>query len=107
MKNIAVILALLLLPYGALLPAHVRESVRGRIGVALVFTFTAAGHFIKTSAMTEMLPRWVPLRVPLIYVTGVFELLGAIAILVLALSRGMGVGLCVLLLVFRPANIFG
>jgi len=56
MQNIAIILTLLLLPYWALIPAHVSEPLRGRIGVALVFVFTRVGHFIKTSAMTQMLP---------------------------------------------------
>src|SRR5262245_38575933 len=49
MQNIAIMLALLLLPYWALLPTHFPESVLGRIGVSLVFAFTALGHFIKTS----------------------------------------------------------
>jgi hypothetical protein len=82
MQNIAIILTLLLLPYWALIPAHVSEPLRGRMGVALVFAFTAIGHFVKTSQMTAMLPPWMPMRVPLIYATGVFEFLAAVAILI-------------------------
>jgi hypothetical protein len=82
MRNIAIIITLLLLPYWALIPAHLQEPLRGRIGIALVFAFTAIGHFIKTSEMTRMLPSSVPLRVPLIYLGGVFELLAAVTILI-------------------------
>jgi hypothetical protein len=70
LQNVAIILTLLLLPYWVLIPAHVSEPFRGRIGVALVFVFTGVGHFIKTVAMAEMLPGWAPLSVPLIYITG-------------------------------------
>jgi hypothetical protein len=66
MQNIAIILTLLLVPYWLLIPAHLSEPLRGRIGVSLVFAFTAVGHFIKTAEMTQMLPAWVPMRLPLI-----------------------------------------
>jgi hypothetical protein len=56
MRNIAIIITFLLLPYWALIPAHLQEPLRGRIGIALVFVFTAIGHFVKTSEMTQMLP---------------------------------------------------
>ena len=106
MQNIAIILTLLLLPYWLLALAHVPEVLRGRVGVALVFAFTGMGHFIKTSAMTQMLPGWVPMRVSLVYITGVFELLAAVAILVPPLSRYVGPALCVFLLLIVPSNIY-
>src|SRR5262245_14706285 len=106
MQNIVIILTLLLLPYWTLIPMHISEPLRGRIGVALVFAFTSIGHFIKTSAMTQMLPNWMPARVPLIYVSGVFELLGAVAILVPSLSRQTGIVLCIFLLLILPSNVY-
>jgi len=90
-RNIAIILALLLLPYWVLIPAQVAEPIRGRIGILLVFAFTSIGHFIKTKAMSQMLPAWTPMRVPLIYFTGVFELVAAIAIFIPPFSRPAGV----------------
>jgi uncharacterized membrane protein len=105
-QNIAIILSLLLLPYWLLIPAHVPEVLRGRIGIALVFAFTGLGHFIKTSGMTEMLPAAVPLRVPLIYASGVLELLGAFAILIPAVSRHTGIALCIFLLLVLPSNVY-
>jgi len=106
MQNISIILTLLLLPYWALLPAHVPEPLRGKIGITLVFAFTGVGHFLKTSSMAEMLPAWIPMRVPLIYVTGIFELLAAITILVPSLSRYTGIVLCAFLLLLLPSNVY-
>jgi uncharacterized membrane protein len=106
MQNIAIVLTLLLVPYWLLIPAHLSEPLRGRIGVALVFAFTATGHFIKTSEMTQMLPPSVPMRVPLIYLTGVFELLAGIAILIPSVSRCTGILICIFLLLILPSNIY-
>ena len=106
MRNISIIITLLLLPYWALIPAHLQEPLRGRIGIALVFAFTAIGHFVKTSEMARMLPPSVPMRVPLIYVSGVFELLAAVTILVPSLSRYTGIALCIFLLLVLPSNVY-
>ena len=106
MLNVAIMLALLLAPYWALIPAHVAEPERARIGVALVFAFTGIGHFIKNRAMCQMLPAWVPARVALIYITGVFELAAAIAILIPSLSRRTGIVLCVFLILILPSNVY-
>src|SRR5260370_29819947 len=40
---------------------------------------------------------WVPLRLSLIYLTGVFELLAAIAILITPIARPVGLALCIFL----------
>ena len=106
MWNIVIILTLLLVPYWLLTLAHVPEGLRGRIAVALVFVFTSVGHFIKTQAMVQMLPPWVPMRVPLVYLTGVFELLAAVAILIPSVSRQTGIALCIFLLLILPSNVY-
>lgn len=106
MQNLAIMLTLLLLPYWVLVPAHIAEAVRGRIGIALVFAFTGIGHFIKTEAMSQMLPAWTPMRTPLIYITGVFELFAGMAVLIPLISRPVGMMLCVFLIVILPSNIY-
>jgi len=64
MKNVAIMLTLLLVPYWALAFPNVAESLRGRIGVVLVFLFTALGHFMKGLEMAQILPAvWIrPLK---------------------------------------------
>ncbi len=105
MQNIAIILTLLVLPYWALLPTPLPEEVRGRIGVAFVLGFTGIGHFLRTSVMAAMLPPWIPMRVPLVQVTGVFELAVAIALFIPSMSRHAGLALCAFLVLVLPANI--
>jgi uncharacterized membrane protein len=106
MQNVAIVLVLLLAPYWGLIPAHVVEAERARVGVGLVFAFTGIGHFIKNRAMCQMLPAWVPARVALIYITGVFELAGAVAVLIPSLSRRTGIVLCVFLILILPSNVY-
>lgn len=83
-----------------------RTRAAGSIGLGLVFLFTGAGHFLETAAMAQMLPPWVPARVPLVHVTGVLELgLGA-AFFVPSLRRRAGLAAAFLLLAFLPVNVY-
>ena len=106
MKNIAVILTLLLAPYLALTLAHVLAPWPGRVGLALVFGFTGLGHFIKTAEMAQMLPPWFPVRIPLIYVTGVFEWFGSAGVLIPQVSHYSGMLLCAFLVFVLPSNVY-
>ena len=54
----------------------------GCLGIALVFCFAGIGHFVRTEAMAEMMPPWMPGRVAIVYATGVLEFVVAIAVLV-------------------------
>jgi uncharacterized membrane protein len=106
MGNIAIIVSLLLVPYWILALFPVPELLRGRIGITLVFAFTGMGHFIKAREMSQMIPEKVPMRLPLIYVSGVFELLAAVGILVPEISRQVGIILCCFLVLVFPSNIY-
>jgi len=53
-----------------------------------------------------MLPAAVPYRVELIYLTGVFELLGAIGVWIPRLRRLTGLLLIIMLIGILPANIY-
>ena len=50
-QNIAIILALLLVPYVALMPLQVTEPIRARIGILAVFLFTSIGQFSKVVSL--------------------------------------------------------
>src|SRR4030095_1418722 len=66
----------------------------------------AIGHFIRSEAMAAMLPPAVPYRVELIYLTGIFELLGAIGVWIPRLTRVTGLLLIIMLICVLPANIY-
>jgi uncharacterized membrane protein len=81
-------------------------KVAGCFGITLVFCFTGLGHFIQTQPMAEMLPAWVPGRIPLVYVTGVIEIAAALAVLIRRLRALVGMALIAMLVLFLPVNIY-
>lgn len=75
-------------------------------GLSLTFFFFALGHVVKTQGMAEMLPPWLPMRLELVYATGLLELLIAVGLLmphfrVRAAQLAIGV-----FVVFFSANIY-
>lgn len=113
MTTPAIMLGLLITPLltGTIMNRLAKRTVAHRdrlgcIGIALVFCFTGIGHFAETDAMAEMLPPWVPGRVPLVYITGLFEIAAAFAVLRPRLQTAAGVALIVTLVAFLPANIY-
>jgi uncharacterized membrane protein len=81
-------------------------TIRARIGISLFFAFTALGHFVRAEEMSAMLPPAVPYRLPIVYVTGILELLGATVLWVPGLLRPTGTCLILMLVCFLPANIY-
>ena len=113
--TIAIMLGLLLTPYLILTglarirpQAAIPVQLRGRIGLASVFLFTAMGHFVRTEPMAQMLPPWMPGRTAVVYSTGVLEIAGAIGLLVPwpAIVRLTGICLIAFMIVVFPANIY-
>jgi uncharacterized membrane protein len=107
MRNIALLLALLVGPYIVLAPFGMSESFGGRIGISCVFLVTGLAHFFQASPMSEMIPRQFPARsrLPIIYVSGVIELLAVVGILIPSWHRLVGVLLCAFLVLVLPTNI--
>jgi len=85
---------------------QIAPTVRARVGLSLFFIFTAIGHFIRTEEMAAMLPAFVPYRIETIYLTGVFELLGAIGVWIPRLTKLTGYLLILMLIGILPANIY-
>ena len=77
-----------------------------RCALALMFLFTASAHF---TAMREDLIRMVPEGMPyprqVVYATGIFEVLGAIGLLVPEFQRAAGIALVLFLIAVFPANV--
>ena len=103
-------LVLLIGPYlGTRLWGRVRRNgqrAAAAIGLGALFVFTGVGHFIKTHPMSEMLPPWVPIRVVLVYLSGVLELLLAMGFFIRETRRITGWVTMLVLLLFFPLNIY-
>ena len=107
-----IILAILVLPLAIARLSATRSGARidarlgGVVGLSMSFVFFGVGHFAQTQPMSEMLPAWVPMRVPLIYVTGLLEWGLAAALLTHRYRRLAGWACIAVLVLFFPANIY-
>lgn len=107
------LLLLLLVPYFVLTllgrwfdGLKLAPSKRARVGLSLFFLITASQHFIGTEQMAAMIPPSIPYRIELVYLTGVFELLGAVGVWIPRLVRLTGFLIILMLLAVLPANIY-
>ena len=80
-----------------------------RIGVGFVFLWFLIGgvaHFAATTTEMRIVPPYIPWPRAAVLITGVFELLGAIGLLVRRYRAAAGFGLSLLTLAVTPANIY-
>jgi uncharacterized membrane protein len=80
-----------------------------RVALVLVFLwFTIGGvaHFVLTEAEMRIVPLFIPWPRAAVLVSGAFELLGAVGILIPVTRRAAGVGLFLLTIAVTPANIY-
>jgi uncharacterized membrane protein len=73
----------------------------------LAFFFVVAGlnHFLTPGPYLRMMPPWLPWHSELVWISGVAEMLGGLAILIPRLRRAAGWGLIALLVAIFPANL--
>ncbi|WP_372780830.1 hypothetical protein [Litorivivens sp.] len=77
---------------------------------ALIFVFLwffagGLGHFFAADFFANIMPDYLPWHYPAVYISGVFELLGAFGLLIPRYRRWAGNGLFVLTLVVTPVNV--
>jgi len=88
---------------------HDADSWSGalRLAFALMFLFTAASHFHPRtrSDVIRMVPDRLPAPALLVTVTGIFELLGAVGLIVPWAAPAASYGLMLLLVAMFPANV--
>ncbi len=78
------------------------------LGIALVFIWFMGGgitHFTNPAFYVEIMPPYIGYQLEIVYVSGAFEILGAIGILVSRTRLWAGNGLFLLTLAVTPANI--
>lgn len=79
-------------------------------GLGFVFAWFMGGgiaHFIVDDFFANIMPPYIPgnWHYPIVYVSGVFEMLGAVGLLLARTRRLAGICLFVLVLCVSPANI--
>ena len=81
----------------------VRVSVR--FALAALFIASGTSHFVRSEFFTSIVPPWLPWALALVWISGFFEIAGAIALLVPATRRAAGIGLIALMVAVFPANV--
>lgn len=81
-------------------------TLAARIAIATMLLFTAIGHFIFTKGMSMMLPSFLPYKTNIIYLTGIFEILLAVGLLIPKFQIISGWLLIIFLILMLPANIY-
>lgn len=75
--------------------------------LALLFSFAGVMHFVKPDIFMRAMPPYLPYQLELVFISGVFEILGGVGLLAPypKLRRAAGFGLIALLIAVFPANI--
>jgi len=74
--------------------------------VFLWFFFGGIGHFLATDFFVSIVPPYIPSPLAMVYISGAFEILGAIGILTSRWRSAAGWGLVLLTLCVTPANLY-
>lgn len=75
------------------------------IALAVFFVFAGVAHFTDPDFYVAIMPPYLPAHLELVYLSGVFEILGGLGVLLPATRRWAGWGLVLLLFAVYPANI--
>lgn len=73
--------------------------------LSLFFLFAGVSHFTNPDFFVSIMPPYLPAHLELVYLSGVFEILGGLGVLLPATRRWAGWGLIALLVVVFPANL--
>lgn len=79
------------------------------LGLAVIFLWFMLGgiaHFTHPEFFVAIMPPAVPWHLEIVYISGVFEILGAIGILIAGLRQLAGNCLILLVICVSPANIY-
>jgi uncharacterized membrane protein len=73
---------------------------------ALLYVSAGTLHFLRTSLYIKIVPPYIPWPTAMVYISGVAEIAGGIALLIPDLRRAAAWGLVALLIAVMPANIY-
>ena len=77
-----------------------------RLVLVLMFTVTGILHFTHINKFVQIVPPFIPMPEAMVYISGIFEILGAVGLLIPRYQRLAAFGLVVLLVAVLPANIY-
>ena len=75
------------------------------LGLAGFFVVAGANHFVNPDFYVGIMPPYLPAHLELVYLSGLFEMAGGLAVLAPGVRSAAGWGLILLLMAIFPANI--
>jgi uncharacterized membrane protein len=90
----------------ALLKSFSRAQNVAIVSAAIFYIVTGTLHFIQPGAYLKIMPPYIPWHVAMVRLSGVFEILGGLGLLVPRLRRAAAWGLVALLIAVFPANVY-
>lgn len=78
----------------------------GRIAMAFMLLFTAMGHFVFRKGMAMMIPKPIPYKSEIIFLTGIIEIIAAIGLLTSNWSLISAWLLIAFFILILPANVY-
>ena len=76
-----------------------------RYVVGLSFAWVGVMHFVNPAPFVSIVPPYLPWHLELVYVSGFFEVLGGLGLLIPKVRKAAAWGLIALLIAVYPANI--
>jgi len=73
--------------------------------IAILFLGVGVMHFVNPAFFVSIMPPFLPYHLELVYISGVFEILGGLGVLVPPVRKWAAYGLIALLIAVFPANI--
>lgn len=89
-----------------LIQGKVNYNFSGKLSISVMLLFTAIGHFLYMKGMRMMLPISIPFKTQLIYVTGLLEVIAAVALLIPKYQYLIAWFLIIFFILILPANIY-
>lgn len=78
------------------------------LGLTFIFLWFMMGgitHFTNPAFFVAIMPPYIDYHLEVVYISGVFEILGALGVLIPSLRQWAGYGLFLLVLCVSPANV--
>jgi uncharacterized membrane protein len=78
----------------------------GRIALAVLFVLAGSIHFLAPQVYLKIVPPYLPAHLPIVYLSGIVEILGGVGLLIPSTRQAVAWGLVTLLIAVLPANIY-